>query len=199
MRRGGVLLVRRSVPDVSVQNDERGTPLRLPESFKSVFYALEVVGGADPQHVPIISQEAGHDVFRERDARAPLDRDVVVVVYPAEIVETQMTGQRSRFRPHAFHQTTVAANDINVVIKDLESGSVVAAGEPLLSDGHADARGDTLSQRTCGCLHARCPMVFGVSGRFAVELAEAAYVVERNRGPPQRFIFGVHCPRAAEM
>src|SRR5262245_16296747 len=140
MRFGGVLLVRRSVPDVSVQNDERGTPLSPLEGVESVFDALEVVGGADPQHVPIVSQEARHDVFRERDARAPLDRDVVVVVDPAEVIETKVAGQRSRFRSHALHQAAVTANYINVVIEDFEVWSVEMTGEPLLCDGHANTR-----------------------------------------------------------
>src|SRR5262249_1862496 len=155
---GSVLLVRRSVPNVGVQNNERGTPLRLPESVKSVFDAIQVVSVADPQHVPTIRQESRHDVFRERDARAPLDRDVVVVVDPAEVVETQMAGQRSRFRSHALHQAAVTANYINVVIEDFEVRSVEMTGEPLFCDGQADARCDALPQGTRGGLYARRPM-----------------------------------------
>src|SRR5262245_7532687 len=110
-----------------------------------------------------------------------------------------MTGQRSSFRPDTLHQAAVSANCINVVIEDFEVRPVVAAGEPLLRDGHADARGDALSQWAGGGLDARRPMVLGVAGCFAVELAEAADVVERHRRPPQRFIVCVYGPRSAEV
>src|SRR4030095_8278834 len=155
--------------DVGIQNNERGTPLRLPESVESVFDATQVVGVADPQHVPTIRQESCHDVFRERDARAALDRDVVVVVDPAEVVETQVTGQRGGFRSHALHQAAVTANYINAVIEDFEVRSVEMTGEPLFCDGHADAHGDALPQGARGGLYARRPMVFGMAGRLAVE------------------------------
>src|SRR5262245_23335949 len=72
-------------------------------------------------------------------------------------------------------------------------------GEPLLCDGHANTRCDALSQGPCSRLYARRPMVLGVAGRLAVELAEAADVVKRNRWPPQRFIVLVHGPCAAAM
>src|SRR5262245_10588448 len=199
MRFGGVLLVRRSVADVGVQNNQRGTSLRLLEGIESLFDAIQVVGVADPQHIPTIGQEARHDVFSERDARAPLDRDVVVVVDPAEVVETKVAGQRSRFRSHALHQAAVTANYINVIIEDFEVWSIEMTGEPLLCDGHANTRCDALSQGPCSRLYARRPMVLGVAGRLAVELAEAADVVKRNRWPPQRFIVGVHGPCTAEM
>src|SRR5439155_14514363 len=44
--RGRVVLVRGAVADVAVEDDERGTPLRLPEDAEDPFDAIEVVGVA---------------------------------------------------------------------------------------------------------------------------------------------------------
>src|SRR5262245_40202253 len=89
----GVLLVRGTVPDMAVQNDERRTALRLSEDLQRLLNALTIVCVADPQDVPAIGQEASRNILGECQARTPFDRDVVVVVDPAEIVEAEMTGQ----------------------------------------------------------------------------------------------------------
>ncbi len=79
-----------------------------------------------------------------------------------------------------------------MVVEDVEARLVVAAGEPLLGDGHADAGGDALPERAGGGLDAGDPMVLGMSRRLAVELAETADVVQRNRGLAQALVIGVH-------
>src|SRR5262249_57943356 len=131
MSRCGVLLMRRTVADVAVQNDKCRATLCLLEDRQRLLDPLTIVRVADPQDVPSISEEASRDVLSERQTRAPLDRDVVVVIDPAQIVEAEMTGQRRRFGPDALHQTAISTNGIDVVVEDLEAGSVVAAGEPL--------------------------------------------------------------------
>ena len=110
-----------------------------------------------------------------------------------------MAGQRRCFRRHALHQAAITTNGINVVVEDLEARPVVLTCQPLLRDRHANACGDSLSQWTCRGLDARHPVVLGVTGRLAVELAEPPDVIERHRLLSQRFIAGVHCPCAAEM
>ena len=65
---GRVLLVRRAVADVAVEDDERGAALGLPEDLQGVLDAIDVVGVAHPQDVPPVTQEPGRDVLRERDA-----------------------------------------------------------------------------------------------------------------------------------
>jgi len=54
---------------------------------------LDVVGIADAQDVPPITQEPGRNVFREGDAGVPLNGDMVVVVDPTEVVQAQMAGE----------------------------------------------------------------------------------------------------------
>ena len=176
-----------------------GRPLVSPEDLQSVLDAIDVVGVADAQDVPAVTQEPGGDVLREGDARVAFDGDVVVVVDPAEVVQAQVAGQRRRLRRDALHQAAVAANGIDVVVEDVEARPVVAVGEPLLGDGHAHARGDPLPERTGGGLDARNPVVLGVARGLAVELAETADVVERNRRLPQPLVVGVHRLCAGEM
>jgi len=133
---------------MAVQDDQRRPAFGLPEYGERLFDALEVVGVADPQHVPVIAEEPRRDILGESNARAALDGDVVVVVDPAEIVDAEMAGQRGRLRADAFHQATVAANRIDVVVENLEAWTVVSAGKPRSGDRHANAGGDPLTQRT---------------------------------------------------
>ena len=110
-----------------------------------------------------------------------------------------MAGQRRRLRADAFHQAAVAADRIDVVVEDVEARLVVAAGEPFLGDGHADAGGDALAQRAGRGLDARDPMVFRMPRRLAVELAKVADVVERDRRLAQPLVIGVHRLRLRQM
>src|SRR5262249_2340311 len=126
--------------------------------------ALKVVGVADAQDVPVITEKAGGDVFRERDLRIALDGDVVVVPDPAKVVPPKRARPRPPLRRDAFHHATVAAHGVDAVVKDVEARPVVALGEPLLGDGHAHAGGHPLPKWTGGSLDARNPVVLGVTG-----------------------------------
>jgi len=111
-----------------------------------------------------------------------------------------MTGQRCRFRRDALHQTAISANGVDVVVEDLEAGSVEMVGEPRLPDRHADARGNALPQWACRGFDARSPRIpLGVGRLAAVELAKATDIVERYRRLSQSFVFGIHSTSAAEM
>ena len=68
MGRGGVVLVRRAVADVAVEDDQRRPALGLAEDRERVLDALEVVGVADAQHVPAVGEEARGDILGEGDA-----------------------------------------------------------------------------------------------------------------------------------
>src|SRR5438105_1816095 len=145
---GRVLLMRGAIADMAIQNDQGGSVFRLPEILERALDATEIVSIANPHYVPAVSEKSGRDVFREGDARIPLDGDVVVVVNPAEFIQAQMTGKRCCFRRNAFHQAAVAANGINIVAEDLEARPVVSVGKPLLCDRHAHARSYALPERS---------------------------------------------------
>src|SRR6058998_1719662 len=102
---------------MAVENDEGRPPLCLAEDFESVLDAIDVVGIANPQNVPSVTQEPGRYILREGDARVAFDCDVIVVVDPAEIVEAQMGGQRRPFRSNTLHHAAISANSIDVVIE----------------------------------------------------------------------------------
>ena len=89
-------------------------------------------------------------------------------------------------RGDAFHHVAVAAEGPDVVIEELEPGTVEVRGQPALGDGHADAVGDSLAQRAGRCLDARRQAVFGMAGSLAAELAEILDVVERDGGCGKR-------------
>src|SRR5882724_953090 len=110
-----------------------------------------------------------------------------------------MTGKRCRFRRNSLHQTTISANGVDVVVENLEARFIEAASEPLLADGHADARGNALPQWACCGFDTRYPVVLGVTRRLAVELSETPDVVERYGRFSQSFIFGVHSAGASKM
>src|ERR1043166_4741850 len=85
-----ILPVWRTVADMAVEDDESRPALGLTENVESVLDAVGVVGIANAQNVPSITEETRRDVFGESDAGVPLDRDAVVVINPAEVVQTQM-------------------------------------------------------------------------------------------------------------
>src|SRR6476469_185526 len=166
---------------MAVQYNERGPAFRLLEYHERLFDSVNVIGIADAQNVPAVGEKTRGHVFGERDVRVPFDADVIVVPNPAEIIQTEMTGERGSFGSNAFHHATVTADGVDVVVEDFKTWFVVSVGEPLLGDGHADAGCDTLSERAGGGFHSRDPMIFRMAGRLAIELAKPANIVQRDR------------------
>src|SRR6185437_10050511 len=123
------------------------------------------------------AEEACRDILIKRNAGIAVNRDVVVIVDPAEVIEREMAGERRGLGAHALHHVAVATYRVDVVAEDLEIRAIVAAGEPRLGDRHADAVRDALAERTGRRLDARHPSIFGMTRRLAAELAEAADIV----------------------
>src|SRR5262245_58168156 len=94
VRRAGVLLVRRAVADVAVDDEERRPVVRALERRECALEHVEVVGIADADDVPAVREEAARDVVAERQLRVAFDRDVVVVVDPAQVRDAQVAGER---------------------------------------------------------------------------------------------------------
>src|SRR5918911_4132515 len=92
MRGRRVDKVRRAVPDMAVQDDQRGPARGLSKDGERALDLLGVVRVTDAQHVPPVGEKAGGDVLGEGKARAALDADVIVVVDPAQIVELEMAS-----------------------------------------------------------------------------------------------------------
>src|SRR5262249_38015782 len=88
--------VRRAIADMAIENDQSRPALGLVEERKSILDAPEIVRVADPQDVPLIGEEPCCDVLSEGDACLAFNGDVVVIVDPAQIIETKMARQRGR-------------------------------------------------------------------------------------------------------
>src|SRR5208337_5022779 len=93
MSLGSVLLVRRTIADVAIQDNKCGAALRLTECLQGVLDAVNVVGVANAQDIPPITQEPGRNVFRKGNAGVPLNGDMVIVVNPTQVVQAQMAGE----------------------------------------------------------------------------------------------------------
>src|SRR6478672_3112123 len=164
---------------MAVQYNERGPAFRLLEYHERLFDSVNVIGIADAQNVPAVSEKTRGHVFGECDVRVPFDADVIVVPNPAEIIQTEMTGERGSFGSNAFHHAAVTTDGVDVVIEDFKTWFVVSVGEPFLGDGHANTCRDALSKRTSSGFHSRHPMIFRMAGRLAVKLAKPSNIVQR--------------------
>ena len=71
---------------------------------------LQVVRIRDVLHEPVVRLETRADILRERQLRFAFDADLVVVVKPQQLVQPEMSRQRSGFRRDAFHHIAIAAD-----------------------------------------------------------------------------------------
>ncbi len=195
----GILLVRRAVADMALDDDQGRPVVGALGVGDRVGDPLAVVGVADPLDLPAIAEKAGGDILAEGERGVALDRDVVAVVDPAEVAEPQMAGERGRLAADALHHAAVAAQRVDVVVEDVEAGPVEVPGQPIGGDRHADAVGDALAERAGRGLDPRGQMVFGMARAFAAELAEMLQVVERHRGRAEALVFRVDRGDAGQM
>ena len=196
---GRVLLVRRAVADVAVDDDQRRPVVGRPEGLERPSDLPEVVGVADPGDVPAVGHEPPGDVVVIGDLGAPVDRDVVVVVDPAEVVEPLVARERRRLVRDALHQAAVAGDHVGVEVEQLVAGAVEVRRLPLRGDRHPDRRRHPLAERPGGRLDPGGPAVLRVAGRLRVELAERLDVVERDRLAPLDLVVGVDGPDPGEV
>src|SRR6516164_5344163 len=160
VRRTGILTMRRTIADMTIDDDDRWSAGRAGGIPERVLDAIEIVGIPDAKHVPSVRQEPPGDVFGERDIGFAFDGDVIVVVDPAEVIELQVSRDRGCLARDSFHHAAIAAERVNSIAEQFKTWLVVPRGEPLLGNSHAHTRGNALSQRTGGCFHARGPAVF---------------------------------------
>src|SRR5512133_971986 len=86
-------------------------------------------------------------VVAEREGGRTLNGDLVVVVDPAQVVEPQVPGEGGGLLGDTFHHASVAAQRIDVVVEQLETGTVEGFRLPLAGHCHADARRQARPQR----------------------------------------------------
>ncbi len=90
VRTAGILLVRRAVADMAVDDDQRRPIFGALKCSERASKHLEIVRIAHSSYVPPVADEARGHIFRKGQSSIAFDGDVVVVVNPAEIGEPQM-------------------------------------------------------------------------------------------------------------
>ncbi len=181
MRSARILLVRGTVGDMAVHNNEGGPVGGILEGLERPLKEVEIIRITYPCDVPAVAHEAGGHVFAEGPVGVALDGDLVVVVDPAEVRELQMPSERGGFTGDPLHEVAVAAEDVDIIIEQLKSGSVEVLGHPPARHSHAHARRHALPQWSSRSFHPRRPAVFRMTRTFAVQLPKAFDVLQLHR------------------
>jgi len=167
----GVVLGRRAVADVRPYRDQAG-PLVAPRRLDRGLDRGYVVAILDPGRVPAVRVEALERPVGEGEGRGPVELDVVVVVQVHEPAQLQMARQRGRLGGDSLLEVAVGADGIHVVVDQAVAGPVELGRETALGNGHADAVGEALAERSGRGLDAPGVPMLGVAGRFRAPLAE---------------------------
>ena len=88
-----------------------------------------------------------------------------------------MSGQCDRLFGNAFHQTTVAGNNIGVMTAQRVAETGIQAP---FRHCHADCRRNPLSERSGSHFHPGQMTVFRMAGGFGAELTEIFDIFKRN-------------------
>ena len=161
---GGAGAVRRALADARLAAHQHRLVGRLGLRDGTI-QRREVVSVDIAQHRPAIGFEAARRVVGEPPLHVAVDRNAVVVVEGDQLVQLPGAGQRAGLVADAFHQATVAEEDIGSVIDHRMAGAVELVGQQLLGQRHADGIADPLAERAGGGLDAGRDVDLGVAGR----------------------------------
>lgn len=143
-------------------------------------------------NVPAIGDKACSHVLAESPVCVTFDGNLVVVVDPTQVRKFEMASQGGGLAGHPFHHAAVTTQGVNVIIEQIDAGTIEVLGHPLPSNGHPDTGGNSLTQGT-GCrFNAGSPAILRVAGTLAVKLAKSLDVLQGYRQLPQLLVFGVH-------
>src|ERR1051326_7565727 len=152
--------------------NQRRTLLLAFRRTQRAFNRRQIIPILNCLSVPSVRFETQGTIFRERNVSPSGKRDVVVIVEEDQFAELQMTRERRGLRRNAFHQIAVAYQRISIMIDNLVTWAVVARGEIVFRDRHADTISESLTERTGRCLHSRRQSAFRMSGSLASPLAK---------------------------
>ncbi len=133
---------------MAVHDDQRGAIGGARERVERTFEHREVIGVTNACDVPSVPHESSGDVIAVGERRVAFNGDVVVVVDPAQVAEFEMPGQRRGLTRDPFHHAAVATQRVDVIVEQLEAGTIEVAGDPALGNRHSDAGRQPLSERT---------------------------------------------------
>src|SRR5262249_39141415 len=152
-------------------NDERRSAELTSRKIEGTENLLLLIRIAYVKNIPAETEEARCDVLGEGKFGMPLDRHAIGVIDPAELVKSEMAGQRRGLVGNSLHHAAVAAERVGTPVDDRVVRAVEVGGEPALGHGKADAHGNALPQGSGRRLHAGGEVVLGVSRAGAAELA----------------------------
>jgi hypothetical protein len=92
-----------------------------------------------------------------------------------------MSGETCRLARHALHHVAVAAQHVDVMVKEGEAIAIEVLGEPAFGDRHTDGIAAALTERARRGLDAGRHPILGVARRPGAHLAKVLDVVEANR------------------
>ena len=129
----------------------------------------------------------------------PLNGDVVVVVDPTKVRESQVACQRRGLAAHALHHAAVPRKGIHIESKEREVRFVVPRTKPVTCQRHANARCHPLTKRSSRRFHPGGPAIFGMSRASAFQLSKILQVIESNRKLAKRFILAIYRLHARQV
>lgn len=165
-------LVRRAESDRGGTDDQGRASVALLRFLKSLFDLCVIVGVGTFDDAPAVSLESLADIFRECDFGGAFDADHIRIVEDDDVVELLVPGERGGFMCDAFHHAAVAGDDVDLVVKQSGAFEPAYSGGVFCGDSHADAGGESGSERSGRDFDARCVAEFRMSGGFASPLAE---------------------------
>ena len=130
--------------------------------------------------IPAVGLVARPRVLALREQGHRVEGHVVGVVDEDEVVELQVSGQRTRLARDALLQAAVTGETDDFVVENGVRRGVEARGRHLAGHGETHGIGHALAERPGRALDARCFVKLGMARRDAAELAEALHFVQRN-------------------
>ncbi len=91
-----------------------------------------------------------------------------------------MSGKRSRFIRHAFHQIAVRADAVNKMVNNRKTLLIKFRRQMFLRHCHSHAVGKTLPKRSGRDFHAFGHKIFRMSGRLRMKLTEIFQFAHRQ-------------------
>ena len=169
--------------DDGIGNDNGRSCCRL--HFSQCLVNIIVAVSVDLHDIPVLRFETLGDIFAPCDGSISLDRDLVGVVDEYKVFESKVSCQGTGFIGDTLLQVTITAEAVDLVVYELTGFGVYLIGSKSFCHGKSDGIGDPLSQRTCRNLDTRSMSVFGVSGRFGVELAKILQIIQADIVAPE--------------
>ena len=83
--------------------------MRIQESFIGMREQCQVVRIINAHNMPTVSRKSSGHIFGKGNVGRSFDRDVIVVVDPAQIGQFKMSCQRRRLTADSLHHVAVAA------------------------------------------------------------------------------------------